>query len=67
MTTDNNRELTDAELSNDVLALVNGELTDDELDSVNGGSSPTILQYAAGMVITGVAEGVVLPIIRATT
>jgi lactobin A/cerein 7B family class IIb bacteriocin len=41
------------------------ELTAAELDSVNGGSSPTILQYAAGMVITAVGEGVVIPLIRA--
>jgi hypothetical protein len=41
------------------------ELTAAELDSVNGGSSPSLLEFAAGMVITGVAEGVVLPLIRA--
>ena len=41
------------------------ELTAAELDSVNGGSSPSVLEYAAGMVITGVAEGLVLPLIRA--
>jgi hypothetical protein len=41
------------------------ELTADELDSVNGGSSPSLLQVAAWMVTAAVAEGVVLPLIRA--
>jgi lactobin A/cerein 7B family class IIb bacteriocin len=41
------------------------ELTDAELDSVNGGSSPSLLEVAAGMVITGVGEGVWIPLIRA--
>jgi hypothetical protein len=45
--------------------LENRALADSELNSVNGGSNPSLLQAAAGMVITGVAEGLVLPLIRA--
>jgi len=37
------------------------ELTAAELDSVNGGSSPSLLEVAAGMVITGVAKGCGFP------
>jgi hypothetical protein len=41
------------------------ELTDAELDSVNCGSSPSLLEVAAGMVIAGVGEGLLIPLIRA--
>ena len=58
--TDRGTKIMDAQQTSEVR-----ELTDVELDSVNGGSSPSLLEVAAGMVITGVGEGVWIPLIRA--
>ena len=54
---DDTSKLDHANLENRVLA-------DSELDSVNGGAG-SILGTAAGMVITAVAEGVYIPLVRA--
>jgi lactobin A/cerein 7B family class IIb bacteriocin len=57
--TDRRTKIMDAQQTSEVR-----ELTDAELDSVNGGSSPSLLEVAAGMVITAVGE-LWIPLIRA--
>jgi hypothetical protein len=57
--TDRRTKIMDAQQTSEVR-----ELTDAELHSVNGGSSPGLLEFAAGVLITAVGE-VWIPLIRA--